>query len=98
MNDVPEAIKEVVARPFNQCALEDVFPDTRDTEAKRGDKVHQLLQCGLLYGKGRKQPIQRKRPKCPLRTPELHGAVERHRVAADRQRQEKKLVKEFRDP
>ncbi|KAL3186051.1 hypothetical protein MRX96_028180 [Rhipicephalus microplus] len=83
-NDLPKAAKVVVACPFNQCALGDVFPDTQDTESKRGDKVDQPLQCGLLYGKGSKQPIQRKRPKCPARSPEQHGAVERHRMAGDR--------------
>ncbi|KAL3186052.1 hypothetical protein MRX96_028181 [Rhipicephalus microplus] len=84
-NDVSKAAKGVVACPFNQCALGDVFPDTRDTESKRGDKVDQLFQCGLLYGKGSKQPIQHKRPKCPAISPEQHGAVERRRMAADRQ-------------
>ncbi|KAH8034596.1 hypothetical protein HPB51_025794 [Rhipicephalus microplus] len=90
-NDLPKAAKVVVACPFNQCALGDVFPDTQDTESKRGDKVDQPLQCGLLYGKGSKQPIQRKRPKCPARSPEQHGAVERHRKAADRKQSGSKI-------
>ncbi|KAL3186057.1 hypothetical protein MRX96_028186 [Rhipicephalus microplus] len=90
-NDVPEAAIDVVACPSNQCAIEDIFPETRDTESKRGDKVDQLLQCGLLYGKGSKQPIQYKRRKCPARCPELHGAVERHKMAADRQERGSKI-------
>ncbi|KAL3186059.1 hypothetical protein MRX96_028188 [Rhipicephalus microplus] len=84
-NDVPEAAIDDVACPSKQCALEDIFPETRDTESKRGDKVDHLLRCGLLYGKGSKQPIQLKRREHLAKSPELHGAVEQHRVAADRQ-------------
>ncbi|XP_075737882.1 uncharacterized protein LOC142777412 [Rhipicephalus microplus] len=84
-NGIPEAAKEVVACPFYQCALEEIFPDNRVTEAKRDDKVDQLLQCGFLYGKDSKQALQHKRLQRSARSPQLHGAGEQHRMAADRQ-------------
>ncbi|KAL3200082.1 hypothetical protein MRX96_001288 [Rhipicephalus microplus] len=54
-------------------------------EAKRDDKVDQLLQCGFLYGKGSKQALQHKRLQRSARSPQLHGAGEQHRMATDRQ-------------
>ncbi|KAL3200083.1 hypothetical protein MRX96_001289 [Rhipicephalus microplus] len=78
-------LKTSLPCPFYQCALEDIFPDNRDTEAKRDDKVDQLLQCGFLYGKNSKQALQHKRLQRSARSPQLHGAGEQHRMAADRQ-------------
>ncbi|KAL3200080.1 hypothetical protein MRX96_001286 [Rhipicephalus microplus] len=71
----------------------DIFPDNRDTEAKRDDKVDQLLQCGFLYGKGSKQALHHKRLQRSARSPQLHGAGEQHRMAANRQQSGSKHLK-----